>query len=48
MSADRIVDENPYHKLENIHHALSYYSAHKTALDKKYTLACCCIDQPTA
>ncbi len=36
MSADKIVDEYPHLKLEQIHDALSYYYEHKTALDKKY------------
>jgi uncharacterized protein (DUF433 family) len=36
MSADRIVDEYPHLKLEQIHDALSYYYEHKTALDRKY------------
>lgn len=36
MSADKIVDECPHLKLEQIHDSLSYYYEHKTALDKKY------------
>ena len=36
MSADRIVDEYPHLKLEQIHDALSYYYEHKTTLDKEY------------
>ncbi len=36
MSADRIVDEYPHLKLEQIHDALSYYYEHKASLDKKY------------
>ncbi len=36
MSADKIVDEYPHLRLEQIHDALSYYYEHKTALDKKY------------
>ena len=36
LSADKIVDEYPHLKLEQIHDALSYYYEHKTALDKKY------------
>lgn len=36
MSADRIVDEYPHLKLEQIHDALSYYYEHKTTLDRKY------------
>ncbi|HWR59710.1 MAG TPA: DUF433 domain-containing protein [Thermodesulfovibrionales bacterium] len=35
-SADRIVDEYPHLKLEQVHDALSYYYEHKTTLDKKY------------
>jgi uncharacterized protein (DUF433 family) len=36
MSADKIVDEYPHLKLEQIHDALSYYYEHKTTLDRKY------------
>src|SRR5271169_5033440 len=36
ISADKIVDEYPHLKLEQIHDALSYYYEHKKALDKKY------------
>jgi uncharacterized protein (DUF433 family) len=36
MSADKIVDEYPHLKLEQIHDALSYYYEHKSALDKKH------------
>jgi uncharacterized protein (DUF433 family) len=36
MSADKIVDEFPHLKLEQIHDALSYYYEHKAMLDKKY------------
>jgi uncharacterized protein (DUF433 family) len=36
MSADKIADEYPHLKLEQIHDALSYYYEHKTALDRKY------------
>jgi uncharacterized protein (DUF433 family) len=36
MSADKIVDEYPHLKLEQIHDALSYYYEHKAALDRKY------------
>ena len=36
MSADKIVDEYPHLKLEQIHDALSYYYEHKAALDKQY------------
>ncbi len=35
-SADRIVDEYPHLRLEQIHDALSYYYEHKEMLDKKY------------
>jgi uncharacterized protein (DUF433 family) len=35
MSADKIVDEYPHLKLEQIHDALSYYYEHKSTLDKK-------------
>lgn len=40
LSADKIVNEYPHLKLEQIHDALSYYYEHKTALDKK-----CKVDQ---
>jgi uncharacterized protein (DUF433 family) len=36
MSADKIVDEYPHLKLEQIHDALSYYYENKAALDRKY------------
>lgn len=36
MSADKIVDEYPHLKLEQIHDALSYYYEHKSSLDKKH------------
>jgi uncharacterized protein (DUF433 family) len=36
MSADKIADEYPHLRLEQIHDALSYYYEHKTAIDKKY------------
>ncbi|MBI4823184.1 MAG: DUF433 domain-containing protein [Nitrospirae bacterium] len=36
LSADRIIDEYPHLKLEQIHDALSYYYEHKTKLDRKY------------
>jgi uncharacterized protein (DUF433 family) len=36
MSAGKIVDEYPHLKLEQVHDALSYYSEHKSALDRKY------------
>jgi uncharacterized protein (DUF433 family) len=36
MSADKIADEYPHLKLEQIHDALSYYYERKTALDRKY------------
>lgn len=35
-SADKIIDEYPHLKLEQIHDALSYYYEHKTTYDKKY------------
>ncbi len=36
LSADRIIDEYPHLKLEQIHDALSYYYEHKDELDNKY------------
>lgn len=36
MSADKIVDEYPHLRLEQIHDALSYYYEHKATLDRKY------------
>jgi len=36
MSADKIIDEYPHLKLEQIHDALSYYYEHKDRFDKKY------------
>ena len=36
MSADKIIDEYPHLRLEQVHDALSYYYEHKTSLDKKY------------
>ncbi len=36
MSADKIIDEYPHLKLEQVHDALSYYYEHKDMLDKKY------------
>lgn len=36
ISADRIVDEYPHLKLEQIHDALSYYYEHKDMFDRKY------------
>ena len=36
LSADRIIDEYPHLKLEQIHDALSYYYEHKDMFDKKY------------
>jgi len=36
LSADRIIDEYPHLKLEQIHDALSYYYEHKEELDRKY------------
>lgn len=37
LSADRIIDEYPHLKLEQIHDALSYYYEHKDTFDKKNT-----------
>lgn len=36
ISADRIVDEYPYLKLEQVYDALSYYYEHKDMFDRKY------------
>jgi uncharacterized protein (DUF433 family) len=36
LSADRIIDEYPHLKLEQIHDALSYYYENKNDFDKKY------------
>ncbi len=36
MSADEIISEYPYLKLEQIHDALSYYYEHKEVFDRKY------------
>lgn len=36
LSADRIVDEYPHLKLEQIHDALSYYYERKDTFDRKY------------
>ena len=36
ISADKIIDEYPKLKLEQIHDALSYYYEHKDMFDKKY------------
>ena len=36
LSADKIIDEYPHLKLEQIHDALSYYYENKDAFDKKY------------
>ena len=36
MSADKIIDEYPHLKLEQIHDALSYYYEHKDMFDRKY------------
>ena len=36
ISADKIIDEYPNLKLEQIHDALSYYYEHKDIFDKKY------------
>ena len=35
-SADKIVDEYPHLKLEQVHDALSYYYEHKEMFDQKY------------
>ncbi len=36
ISADEIISEYPYLKLEQIHDALSYYYEHKEVFDRKY------------
>ena len=36
ISADKIIDEYPDLKLEQVHDALSYYYEHKDMFDKKY------------
>jgi uncharacterized protein (DUF433 family) len=36
LSADKIIDEYPHLKLEQIHDALSYYYEHKNVFDRKY------------
>src|SRR4030066_805140 len=36
ISADRIIEEFPHLKLEQIHDALSYYYEHKELFDRKY------------
>lgn len=36
FSPDKIIDEYPHLKLEQVHDALSYYYEHKDMLDKKY------------
>lgn len=36
ISADKIIDEYPHLKLEQIHDALSYYYEHKGMFDRKY------------
>ncbi|MFQ5456728.1 MAG: DUF433 domain-containing protein [Nitrospirota bacterium] len=36
MSADRIIDEYPHLRLEQVHDALSYYYENKDMLDKRY------------
>ncbi|MFZ2196438.1 MAG: DUF433 domain-containing protein [Thermodesulfovibrionales bacterium] len=36
ISADKIIDEYPDLKLQQIHDALSYYYEHKDMFDKKY------------
>lgn len=36
LSADKIIDEYPHLRLEQIHDALSYYYEHKDTFDRKY------------
>ncbi|MEW6419375.1 MAG: DUF433 domain-containing protein [Nitrospirota bacterium] len=36
VSADKIIDEYPYLKLEQVHDALSYYYENKDEFDRKY------------
>ncbi len=36
ISADKIIDEYPHLRLEQVHDALSYYYEHKDMFDKKY------------
>jgi uncharacterized protein (DUF433 family) len=36
ISADKIIDEYPDLKLEQVYDALSYYYEHKDTFDKKY------------
>jgi uncharacterized protein (DUF433 family) len=36
LSADKIIDEDPHLKLEQVHDALSYYYENKDTFDKKY------------
>jgi uncharacterized protein (DUF433 family) len=36
MSADSIIDEYPYLRLEQVHDALSYYYEHKDMFDRKF------------
>lgn len=36
ISADKIIDEYPHLRLEQIHDALSYYYEHKDMFDRKY------------
>jgi uncharacterized protein (DUF433 family) len=36
VSADKIVDEYPHLKLEQVHDALSYYYENKDVFDRKY------------
>jgi uncharacterized protein (DUF433 family) len=36
LSADKVVDEYPHLKLEQIHDALSYYYENKDMFDRKY------------
>ncbi len=36
LSADKIIDEYPHLRLEQVHDALSYYYENKNVFDKKY------------
>ncbi len=36
MSSDKIVDDYPHLRLEQVHDALSYYYEHKSEFDRKY------------
>ncbi len=37
IGVDRIIDEYPHLKLEQVHDALSYYYEHKDIFDRKYS-----------